>query len=146
LQTLSFLKCSAVFFLNGRTNGFRITIFFWKRMKWKWIKKTHRQTRQNWTWAHLHPQNDVLKTSKSQRHPQRCHFLNSENLKGHQKTSFCKKSALGPSKNGPQERFGKQIKKQWKNDRKMIDRGMRKSSLAQACVRNSHFRRFSKSL
>jgi hypothetical protein len=28
LQTLSFLKCSAVFFLNGRTNGFRITIFF----------------------------------------------------------------------------------------------------------------------
>ena len=28
----------------------------------------------------------------------------------------------------------------------MIDRGMRKSSFALACVRNSHFRRFSESM
>ena len=28
----------------------------------------------------------------------------------------------------------------------MIDRGMKKNSLALACVRNSHFRRFSKSM
>ena len=37
------------------------------------------------------------------------------------------------------------IKKQWESDRKIIDRGIRKSSLALACVRNSHLRRFSKS-
>ena len=30
--------------------------------------------------------------------------------------------------------------------RKMIDRGMRKNFLALACVMNSHFRRFSKSM
>ena len=71
-------------------------------------------------------------------------FENSENRKGHHKPTFHTSLALGPSKNGPQERLGKNIKRQWGIDRKVIDRGMRKNSLALASMRNSHFRRFSR--
>ena len=67
--------------------------------------------------------------------------------KGTPKQTFYKRSALGPSKNGPHPgAVWKKHETSMKIDRKMIDRGMRKSSLARACVRISHFRRFSKSM
>ena len=47
----------------------------------------------------------------------RCLFENHENRKWHPKPTFHNRSALGPSKNGPGERFWKNIKHLWKNDR-----------------------------
>ena len=48
-----------------------------------------------------------------------CLFEKHENWKWHQKPTFYKSSALGPSKNGPGERFWKNIEKLWKNYRKI---------------------------
>ena len=48
-----------------------------------------------------------------------CLFENHENWKWHQNQTFHNRSALGPSKNGPGERFWKNIKNRWKNDRKI---------------------------
>ena len=41
---------------------------------------------------------------------QQNHFGNPENRKGHPQTTFYKSSALGPSKNSPQEQFWKNMK------------------------------------
>ena len=55
----------------------------------------------------------------AKRSSKRCLFENHENLKWHQKPTFHNRSALGPSKNGPGDRFWKNIKNLWKNYRKI---------------------------
>jgi hypothetical protein len=48
-----------------------------------------------------------------------CLFGNPENLKWHQNRPVEARSAPGPSKNGPRERFWNNLKNQWNFDRKM---------------------------
>ena len=50
---------------------------------------------------------------------QRCLSENPENRKWHLNPTFHKSSALGSSKNCPRERFWKNIKNLWKNNRKI---------------------------
>ena len=49
----------------------------------------------------------------------RCLFETHENRKWHLNPTFHKSSALGPSKNGPGERFWKKMKNLWKHDWKI---------------------------
>ena len=48
-----------------------------------------------------------------------CLFEKNENRKWYPRPTFYKSSALGPSKNDPGERFWKNMKKSWKNYRKI---------------------------
>ena len=95
-------------------NGTRITVVSWKAGS--------RQGRS--------PYFEVLQflaPAWAKRSSKGCLFENHENRKWHPNPTFQKSSALGPSKNGPQERFWKNMKNRWKNDRNINGFGWSKT-------------------
>ena len=91
--------------LGPNSNGTRITVVSWKAGSRKGRS----------------PQFEVpgLVPAWAKRSSKGCLFENHENRTWHQKTTFHNRSALGPSKNVPGERFWKNIKNLWKNNRKI---------------------------
>ena len=62
------MKGGAFFSKNGGLNGCMITVVLLKSSDNNVIKKGTAENEKNWKFTNIHPKNDVLKSSKSQRY------------------------------------------------------------------------------